>query len=46
MPLSIKAFIDFKDGQKPQVFDFDFNEPSKEPSAEKGEEHGPGSHRP
>ena len=34
MPLSIKAFIDFKDGQKPQVFDFDFNEPSKGPSGE------------
>lgn len=43
MPLSIKAFIDFKDGQKPQVFDFDFSEPSKEPSGEK-KEHGHGGH--
>ncbi len=43
MPLSIKAFIDFKDGQKPQVFDFDFSEPSKEPSGEK-EGHGHGGH--
>lgn len=43
MPLSIKVFIDFKDGQKPQVFDFDFSEPSKEPSGEK-EGHGHGGH--
>ena len=44
MPLSIKAFIDFKDSETPQVFDFDFNEPSKGPSTEKGDEHGHGSH--
>lgn len=31
-PLSIKMFIDFKDGEKPQVFDFDFDGPSKPPS--------------
>ncbi len=28
-PLSMKVFIDFKDGKKPQVFDFDFDEYSK-----------------
>jgi hypothetical protein len=42
IPLSIKVFIDFKDGQKPQVFDFDFSEPSKEPSSENKDEHGKG----
>lgn len=31
LPLSIKIFIDFKDGERPQVFDFDFDEPSKPP---------------
>jgi len=36
LPLSIKAFVDFKDGQKPQVFDFDFTEPSKEPAGGEG----------
>ncbi len=44
MPLSIKAFIDFKDGQKPQVFDFDFSEPSKEPTGGEKEERGHGGH--
>ena len=44
LPLSIKAFIDFKDGKKPQVFDFDFDEPSHKPSEashgeHKGEDH-------
>ncbi len=29
-PLSIKVFIDFKDGQRPQVFDFDFDKPSQD----------------
>jgi len=33
LPLSIKTFIDFKDGEKPQVFDFDFNDLFKEPEA-------------
>jgi len=37
-PLSIKMFIDFKDGQKPQVFDFDFDGPSIPPKG-----HGGGS---
>jgi len=32
LPLSIKIFIDFKDGEKPQCFDFDFDEPSKMPA--------------
>lgn len=27
-PIRIKMFIDFKDGQEPQVFDFDFDVPS------------------
>ncbi len=44
MPLSIKAFIDFKDGQKPQVFDFDFSEPSEEPTGGEKKEHGHGGH--
>ena len=45
-PLSIKMFIDFKDGQKPQVFDFDFDGPSKSPAGHddetKGEHDGKG----
>ncbi|MEK6676466.1 MAG: heavy metal-binding domain-containing protein [Planctomycetota bacterium] len=35
LPIGIKVMIDFKNGQKPQNFDFDFKEPSKEPAAEK-----------
>lgn len=35
LPLSVKVFIDFKDGQKPQVFDFTFDEPSQEVHAER-----------
>lgn len=31
-PIRIKIFIDFKDGEQPQVFDFDFTEPSKAPN--------------
>lgn len=31
-PIQIKIFIDFKDGEKPQVFDFEFTEASKEPA--------------
>lgn len=31
-PIRIKIFIDFKDGEKPQVFDFEFAEASKEPA--------------
>jgi len=44
-PLSIKVFIDFKDGEKPQVFDFDFEGASKPPDrhAEK-EGHGGRKH--
>lgn len=30
-PMRIKLFIDFKDGEKPQVFDFEFAEASKKP---------------
>lgn len=45
-PVSVKVFIDFKDGKEPQVFDFDFDTPSK-PSAShdnetKGEHEGKG----
>lgn len=40
MPLSIKVFIDFKDGQKAQVFDFDFTEPSMEPVDGEKNKHG------
>ena len=42
-PLSIKMFIDFKDGEKPQVFHFDFDGPSKPPAGhddETNEAHG------
>ncbi|MBI1827260.1 MAG: hypothetical protein HY287_03660 [Planctomycetes bacterium] len=31
-PVGIKATIDFKNGEKPQAFNFEFHEPSKEPS--------------
>lgn len=30
LPVGVKVLIDFKDGQKPQNFDFDFKEPSKD----------------
>ena len=46
-PLSIKMFVDFKDGQKPQVFDFEFEGPSKPPAGHdesKEEDHGGGKH--
>lgn len=36
-PLSIKVFIDFKDGQQPQVFDFDFDGPSVPPKGHESE---------
>ncbi|QOJ02879.1 MAG: hypothetical protein HRU71_04975 [Planctomycetia bacterium] len=39
-PLSIKIFIDFKDGEKPQVFDFDFDGPSKPPAGHDDETNG------
>ncbi len=35
-PLEIKVFIDFKDGERPQVFDFDFAGASKPPSRGEG----------
>jgi hypothetical protein len=28
-PIAVRAFIDFKDGKNPQVFDFEYDEPSK-----------------
>lgn len=37
-PLTLKIFIDFKDGQEPQVFDFDFMEPSKSSMGHQAEE--------
>ncbi len=40
-PVGVKATIDFKTGQKPQGFDFEFKEPSKEPAVG---EHG--GHKP
>ena len=42
-PLSAKVFIDFKDGKEPQVFDFDFDEYSKE-SAKDHDEHEEDEH--
>lgn len=41
-PMSLKVFVDFKDGAKPVLFDFDFAEPSKEPAV--GEQAGPEKH--
>jgi hypothetical protein len=35
-PLSVKAYIDFRDGQRPQVFDFDFDRPSETPAGQAG----------
>lgn len=40
-PIAVKAFVDFKNGEKPQVFDFEFREPSKEPT-DKNKESGHG----
>ncbi len=31
-PIGMELHIDFKDGKKPEVFNFDFTEPSKEPA--------------
>ncbi len=42
-PVAVKAFVDFKDGQRPQVFDFEFDAPSQE-SAPQGGGHGHGGH--
>jgi hypothetical protein len=45
-PVSAKVFIDFKDGKEPQVFDFDFDTPSKPPAPHddetKGQQEGKG----
>ncbi|QDV89887.1 hypothetical protein RAS2_09620 [Phycisphaerae bacterium RAS2] len=45
-PVSVKVFIDFKDGKEPQVFDFDFDGPSKPPAGHddetKGQQEGKG----
>jgi len=39
-PLSIKMYIDFKNGEKPQVFDFEFDGPSKSPAGHDDESKG------
>jgi len=44
LPVAVKAFIDFKDGERPSAFDFEFDSPSKEASSRKAEEHGRGGH--
>jgi hypothetical protein len=44
LPLAIKAFIDFKDGQRPQVFDFEYDAPSQAWRAGDAKEHGAGGH--
>ncbi|MCK6485896.1 MAG: hypothetical protein L6R00_17350 [Phycisphaerae bacterium] len=36
-PIRIKIFIDFKDGERPQVFDFEFAETSKPPTGHEAE---------
>ncbi|MBA5868183.1 MAG: hypothetical protein GDA67_15930 [Nitrospira sp. CR1.3] len=45
-PVSVKVFIDFKDGKEPQVFDFDFDGPSKSSAGHddetKGQQEGKG----
>jgi len=42
LPITVKAFVDFKDGEPPQVFDFGFEAPSKEPAQAEG--HGRNGH--
>ena len=42
-PIRIKMFIDFKDGQEPQVFDFDFDVPSNPAAEDKAVPVGPSS---
>lgn len=39
-PVSVKVFIDFKDGKEPQVFDFDFDSPCKPPAGDDDETNG------
>lgn len=45
-PVSVKVFIDFKDGKEPQVFDFDFDSPCKPTTGHddetKGDQEGKG----
>lgn len=43
-PVAVKAFVDFKDGERPQPFDFEFDSPSKEASSEKAEGHSRSGH--
>lgn len=31
-PIQVKLYIDFKNGEKPQLFDFEFDSPSKKPT--------------
>lgn len=38
-PVSVKAYITFKKGDKPQVFDFDFEQPSPAPGSEPARGH-------
>ena len=33
LPIAVKAYIDFKNGEKPQVFDFEFDSPSSSQKA-------------
>lgn len=46
LPVAVKAFVDFKDGQRPQVFDFEFDAPSefKKAEADKSQGQGRGGH--
>lgn len=44
-PLSIRVFIDFKDDQKPQLFDFDFDQPVKHAESKNTEKKPASSHK-
>lgn len=39
-PIAVKAFIDFKDGERPQPFDFEFDAASQQPAPPKAGGHG------
>lgn len=41
-PVAVKAFIDFKNGERPSAFDFDYDAPSKNAPAHDAHGHDPG----
>jgi len=44
LPVAVKAFVDFKDGERPQPFDFEFDAPSRQPAPPKAEGHRGSGH--